>query len=203
MREGEQRGKKQQQRFQRFVAEHTTDSTSTSTTVRYALVLLLQGRNCKTAEKTTTTTTTTVCPRRDDVHPGRLGRSPGNQKRTFQACDFLNFLEHLRHGQKERVGLDKQKPGLIRIVGKGSCDWPVMDGRKLPPIQPSGVMMGSSGPSMSRIADLTLSWMQLDMIRRCQVEDGRKRKKGSPKKGSFFILLCILSLFPHLFKICP
>jgi hypothetical protein len=75
-----------------------------------------------------------------------------------------------------------------------------MDGRKLPPIQPSGVMMGSSGPSMSRIADLTLSWMQLDMIRRCQVEDGRKRKKGAPKKGSFFILLCILRLFPHLFK---
>jgi hypothetical protein len=118
LREGEQRGKKQQQRFQRFVAEHTTVSTSTTTTVRYALVLLLQGRSCKTAEKTTTT----VCPRRVDVHPGRSGRSgryPGNQKRTFQACDFLNFLEHLRYGQKERVGLDKQKPGLIRIGGKG------------------------------------------------------------------------------------
>jgi hypothetical protein len=119
LREGEQRGKKQQQqRFQRFVAENTTVSTSTTTTVRYALVLLLQGRSCKTAEKTTTTTTT-VCPRRDDVHPGRSGRYTGNKKRTFQACDFLNFLENLRCGQKERVGLDKQKPGLIRIGGKG------------------------------------------------------------------------------------
>jgi hypothetical protein len=117
LREGEQRGKKQQQRFQRFVEEHTTVSTSTTTTVQYALVLLLQGRSYKTAEKTTMTTT--VCPRRDDVHPGRLGRPPGNQKRTFQACDFLNFLEHLRYGQKERVGLDKQKPGLIRMGGKG------------------------------------------------------------------------------------
>jgi hypothetical protein len=61
--------------------------------------------------------------------------------------------------------------------------------------------MESSGPSMSRIADLTLTWMQLDIIRRCQVEDGRKRRKGTPKKKAhFFILLSECSVSSHIFS---
>jgi hypothetical protein len=56
--------------------------------------------------------------------------------------------------------------------------------------------MESSGPSMSRIADLTLTWMQLDMIRRCQVEDGRKREKGAQKKAHF-LSSCVSS---HIFS---
>ncbi len=52
---------------------------------------------------------------------------------------------------------------------------------------------------MSRIADLTLTWMQLDMIRRCQVEDGRKREKGAQKKAHF-LSSCVSSLSSHIFS---
>jgi hypothetical protein len=60
--------------------------------------------------------------------------------------------------------------------------------------------MESSGPSMSGIADLTLTWMQLDMIRRCPVEDGRKRRKGAPKKRLIFYPLVYPPSLPHFFS---